>query len=76
MSKSLRSPSPQRYQGDINKMVEAARTAMPNVADMAAGGIKMTNAFVAHPVCGPSRAGILLGALLQVLALTVTMMRC
>ncbi|WIE08593.1 MULTISPECIES: sulfatase family protein [Providencia] len=54
-------PSPQRYQGDINKMVEAARTAMPNVADMAAGGIKMTNAFVAHPVCGPSRAGIFTG---------------
>lgn len=54
-------PSPQRYQGDINQMVEAARVAMPNVADMAAGGIKMTNAFVAHPVCGPSRAGIFTG---------------
>ena len=54
-------PTAQRYDGDINKMVEAAKIAMPNVTEMAAGGIKMTNAFVAHPVCGPSRAGIFTG---------------
>lgn len=54
-------PTPPRYEGDINKMVEAARIAMPNVSNMAANGAKMTNAFVAHPVCGPSRAGIFTG---------------
>ncbi|MFN6883596.1 sulfatase-like hydrolase/transferase, partial [Proteus mirabilis] len=54
-------PTPPRYKGDINKMIEAARIAMPNVSDMAENGAKMTNAFVAHPVCGPSRAGIFTG---------------
>ncbi|SUG56020.1 secreted sulfatase [Salmonella enterica subsp. diarizonae] len=34
---------------------------MPNVAQLAQNGVKMTNAFVAHPVCGPSRAGIYTG---------------
>ena len=27
--------TPPRYEGDINKMVEAARIAMPNVSEMA-----------------------------------------
>lgn len=54
-------PVAARYQGDINKMIEAARTAMPNVSALAQQGVKMTNAFVAHPVCGPSRAGIFTG---------------
>lgn len=42
-------------------MIDAARRAMPNVAQLANRGVKMTNAFVAHPVCGPSRAGIFTG---------------
>lgn len=50
-----------RYQGNLDKMIDAARRAMPNVGKLAASGIKMTNAFVAHPVCGPSRAGIFTG---------------
>ncbi|HHQ4650654.1 TPA: sulfatase-like hydrolase/transferase, partial [Aeromonas hydrophila] len=50
-----------RYQGDIAKMIDAAARSMPNVANLAHAGVKMTNAFVAHPVCGPSRAGIFTG---------------
>ncbi|EDX0770012.1 sulfatase-like hydrolase/transferase [Salmonella enterica] len=52
---------PVRYQGDLDKMIDAAQRAMPNVAQLAQNGVKMTNAFVAHPVCGPSRAGIYTG---------------
>lgn len=52
---------PVRYQGSLDKMIDAAKRAMPNVSKLAQGGIKMTNAFVAHPVCGPSRAGIFTG---------------
>lgn len=51
----------ERYQGDMDKLMDAAKRAMPNVTKMAADGVKMTNAFVAHPVCGPSRAGIFTG---------------
>ncbi|WP_044362776.1 sulfatase [Vibrio fluvialis] len=54
-------PVPVRYQGDLDKMIAAAQKAMPNVTKLAQNGIKMTNAFVAHPVCGPSRAGIFTG---------------
>ena len=54
-------PVPVRYQGDLDKMIDAAQRAMPNVAELAKNGVKMTNAFVAHPVCGPSRAGIFTG---------------
>ncbi|EPG0367544.1 sulfatase family protein [Photobacterium damselae] len=54
-------PVPVRYQGDLDKMIDAAHRAMPNVAKLAQSGVKMTNAFVAHPVCGPSRAGIFTG---------------
>lgn len=54
-------PAPVRYQGDLDKMIDAAKRAMPNVAALAENGVKMTNAFVAHPVCGPSRAGIFTG---------------
>lgn len=50
-----------RYQGDITKMIDAAAHSMPNVVNLAHSGVKMTNAFVAHPVCGPSRAGIFTG---------------
>lgn len=52
---------PARYQGDLDKMIDAARRAMPNITKLGKDGIKMTNAFVAHPVCGPSRAGIYTG---------------
>ncbi len=54
-------PVPVRYQGDLDKMIDAAQRAMPNVSLLAKNGVKMTNAFVAHPVCGPSRAGIYTG---------------
>ncbi|KAB7673868.1 sulfatase [Plesiomonas shigelloides] len=54
-------PVPVRYQGDFDKMLDAAQRSMPNVSALAKDGIKMTNAFVAHPVCGPSRAGIFTG---------------
>ncbi len=69
-------PTAQRYDGDINKMVEAAKIAMPNVTEMAAGGIKMTNAFVAHPVCGSLEQGFLLVAPLQASVPIVMMMLC
>lgn len=55
------SPVPERYQGNLDNMIDAAKRAMPNVTQLAQNGIKMTNAFVAHPVCGPSRAGIFTG---------------
>ncbi|MDX2321671.1 MAG: sulfatase-like hydrolase/transferase [Moritella sp.] len=51
----------ERYNGDMDKLIDAAKRSMPNVTKMAADGVKMTNAFVAHPVCGPSRAGIFTG---------------
>lgn len=54
-------PVAARYQGDLDKMIDAAKRAMPNVAELAAQGVKMTNAFVAHPVSGPSRAAIFTG---------------
>ncbi|MGF1687838.1 sulfatase-like hydrolase/transferase [Photobacterium japonica] len=54
-------PVPPRYHGEYDKMVAAAEKAMPNVTEMARHGIKMTQAYVAHPVCGPSRAGIFTG---------------
>ena len=54
-------PVPIRYQGHIDKMLDAAKRAMPNVTELADQGVRMTNAFVAHPVCGPSRAGIMTG---------------
>lgn len=56
----MRIKSP-RYDGDMDKLMAAAKDAMPNVSKMADNGVKMTNAFVAHPVCGPSRAGMLTG---------------
>ncbi len=52
---------PVRYQGDLDKMIDAASRAMPNISKLAQNGVKMTNAYVAHPVCGPSRAGIFTG---------------
>ncbi len=54
-------PVPIRYQGNIDKMLDAAKRAMPHVTELADQGVRMTNAFVAHPVCGPSRAGIMTG---------------
>ena len=41
-------PVPVRYQGDLDKMIDAAQRAMPNVEKLATNGIKMTNAFVAN----------------------------
>nr|UFQ91288.1 chondroitin sulfate N-acetyl-galactosamine 6-O-sulfatase [Photobacterium sp.] len=54
-------PAPQRYQGDFDKLYDAAKRAMPNITQLANEGARMTNAYVATPVCGPSRAGMLTG---------------
>lgn len=53
-------PAP-RYKADLDKLMEAARTAMPNVNELAKSGVSLSNAFVAHPVSGPSRAAIFTG---------------
>ena len=50
-----------RYKVDFDKAYDAAKRAMPNVTQLAKEGVSMTNAYVATPVCGPSRAGILTG---------------
>lgn len=33
----------------------------PNIDTIAANGVRFTNGYVTHPVCGPSRAGLLTG---------------
>src|SRR5512142_3450591 len=33
----------------------------PNIDALAAGGVRFTDGYVTHPVCAPSRAGILTG---------------
>ncbi len=54
-------PVPMRYDGDFDKLYDAAKRSMPNVAKLANEGVRMTNAYVATPVCGPSRAGMMTG---------------
>lgn len=52
---------PERYNGDFDKLYDAAKRSMPNITKLANEGVRMTNAYVATPVCGPSRAGMLTG---------------
>ncbi|PSU35453.1 sulfatase [Photobacterium lutimaris] len=54
-------PSPERYDGDFDKLYDAAKRSMPNITQLANEGVRMTNAYVATPVCGPSRAGMMTG---------------
>ncbi|MFC6276058.1 sulfatase family protein [Psittacicella hinzii] len=54
-------PQAPRYAADLDKLIAAAEQAMPNISELAAQGVKMTNAFVAHAVSGPSRAAIFTG---------------
>ncbi|SEG57140.1 sulfatase family protein [Vibrio hangzhouensis] len=54
-------PVPMRYDGDFDKLYDAAKRSMPNVTKLANDGIRMTNAYVATPVCGPSRAAMMTG---------------
>ena len=54
-------PVPVRYDGDFDTLYEAAKRSMPNVTKLANEGVRMTNAYVATPVCGPSRAGMMTG---------------
>jgi arylsulfatase len=46
----------ERYKCDAVKAAAAARKAMPNISSLAKAGVSFTNAYVASPVCGPSRA--------------------
>jgi uncharacterized sulfatase len=48
-----------RYQVDVEDALEAAQAAMPNLERLARTGVRFTNAFVASPVCSPSRAAVL-----------------
>lgn len=57
----LKRPVPIRYDGDFDKLYDAAKRSMPNVTKLANEGVRMTNAYVATPVCGPSRAGMMTG---------------
>lgn len=54
-------PVPMRYDGDFDKLYDAAKRSMPNITKLANEGVRMTNAYVATPVCGPSRAGMMTG---------------
>ncbi|EGQ8175652.1 TPA: sulfatase-like hydrolase/transferase [Vibrio vulnificus] len=52
---------PERYDGDFDQLYDAAKRSMPNITKLANEGVRMTNAYVATPVCGPSRAGMMTG---------------
>ena len=54
-------PVPMRYDGNFEKLYDAAKRSMPNVTQLANDGVRMTNAYVATPVCGPSRAAMMTG---------------
>ena len=54
-------PVPERYDGEFDKLYDAAKRSMPNITKLANEGVRMTNAYVATPVCGPSRAGMMTG---------------
>ncbi|WP_299017883.1 sulfatase-like hydrolase/transferase [uncultured Photobacterium sp.] len=57
----LKRPEAARYEGDFAKLYDAAKRSMPNITKLANEGVRMTNAYVATPVCGPSRAGMMTG---------------
>ena len=57
----VKRPVTERYQGSFDAMYDAAKRSMPTITELADQGLRMTNAYVATPVCGPSRAGILTG---------------
>jgi uncharacterized sulfatase len=48
-----------RYKCDPAKAAAAAEKAMPNIEKLANKGVVFTNAFVASPVCAPSRAAMM-----------------
>jgi len=52
---------PTRYDGNFDQLYDAAKRSMPNITKLANEGVRMTNAYVATPVCGPSRAGMMTG---------------
>lgn len=49
----------ERYSVDPERARLAAQTAMPHLSRLASGGVKLSNAYVASPVCSPSRAAIM-----------------
>ncbi len=50
-----------RYAVDPEKGLEAATRAMPNISRLAGNGVRFTRAYVASPVCSPSRAAVMTG---------------
>ena len=48
-----------RYTCNIEKAMEAAGKATPNIGLLASEGIRFTDAYTASPLCGPSRAALL-----------------
>ncbi|TOF47015.1 arylsulfatase [Vibrio parahaemolyticus] len=57
----VKRPVPERYDGNFDQLYDAAKRSMPNITKLANEGVRMTNAYVATPVCGPSRAGMMTG---------------
>lgn len=50
---------PDRYKVDIDKAIEAAKKATPNLRKLQDQGVMMTQTYVCHGVSGPSRASFL-----------------
>ena len=50
-----------RYALDPEAGLQAAIQAMPNINRLAADGVRFTRAYVASPVCSPSRAAVMTG---------------
>ena len=52
-------PATPRYVCDMDRATKCARTAMPNLESLAQRGVTFTQAYVASPLSGPSRAALL-----------------
>lgn len=50
-----------RYTCDPAKALQAAQSAMPNLSKLSESGVRFSNAYVASPICSPSRTALITG---------------